>query len=426
MSGRAYDGRPGDARPTVGPGPARFLEALPRLRVYLVVTVLAALVLPVWLRHAGIQQTRNPLAWTFAVVLVLSAGNVELGRWMEGAVHDSPRPHRGLSACVLTAGMLLPPPYLLPVVAVGFGHARWRGLRVPLWRWVALASFMVLAGLAAAAVRRLVMDGQPNLMDGNGGRGLVAVVLAALAFLVVESALLYAGGLLNAEQDAQLRRTLRRPAFHLHEGAVLLMGGLTAAVWDAGAWFMLLLVPVYALAQRSVLNDELRQRVDTDEKTGLLRFETWREMATVEKQRCLERETAWSVVFADLDHFKRYNDTFGHLAGDAALAGIALELRSQLRSRDLVARFGGEEFCVFLPDTPESQAREVGERLRCAIEACELPDTGARCSISLGVVAVEPRDDVPFGDVLSAADRALFRAKTEGRNRVSVQQFRRA
>jgi len=245
-------------------------------------------------------------------------------------------------------------------------------------------------------------------------------------FLLVESALLYAGGLLNAGgEDAKMRKTLRRPGFHLHEGAVLLMGGLSAAVWDAGPWFMLLLVPVYALAQRSVLNDELRQRVDTDEKTGLLRFETWRERATAEQQRCLDRGTAWSVVFADLDHFKRYNDSFGHLAGDAALAATALELRSQLRSRDLVARFGGEEFCVFLPDAPQAQALEVGERLRRAIEECELPDTSARCSISLGVVAVAPGDDVPFVDVLSAADRALFRAKTEGRNRVCVQEFRR-
>jgi diguanylate cyclase (GGDEF)-like protein len=426
VSGAASEGRPGDLRPTVGPGPSRFLEALPRLQAYLVVIVLASLALPVWLRHVGVQETRNPLVWTFAVVLALTAGNVELGRWMEGAVHDSPRPHRGLSACVLTAGMLLPPPYLLGVVALGFGHARWRGLRVPLWRWVSLASFMVLAGLAAAAVRRLLTGHQPNLMHGNGGRGLLAVVLAALAFLAVESALLYAGGVLNGVEDARMRKTLRRPAFHLHEAAVLLMGGLSAAVWDAGAWFMLLLVPVYALAQRSVLNDELRQRVDTDEKTGLLRFETWREMATAEQQRCLERGSAWSVVFADLDHFKRYNDTFGHLAGDAALAATALELRSQLRSRDLVARFGGEEFCVLLPDTPAAKALEVGERLRGAIEDCELPDTGGRCSISIGVVAVEPGDDVPFVDVLSAADRALFRAKTEGRNRVCVQEFGRA
>ena len=146
------------------------------------------------------------------------------------------------------------------------------------------------------------------------------------------------------------------------------MGALSAAVWTAGAWFMLLLVPVYILAQQAALNEPLRERAETDEKTGLLRFESWRSLAVAEQQHCEAKLRSWSVAFADLDHFKLYNDEFGHLAGDAALAAVADVLREQLRSRDVVGRFGGEEFCVLLPDTSAAEALAIAERLCRAVE----------------------------------------------------------
>ena len=106
---------------------------------------------------------------------------------------------------------------------------------------------------------------------------------------------------------------------------------------------MLLLPAVYALAQRAALHEPLRERANVDAKTGLLRFEAWRQMAVGEAARCSARHRPWSLPFADLDHFTKHNDTWGHLAGDAALAAVAEALRSQLRSRDLLGRFGGEE-----------------------------------------------------------------------------------
>jgi diguanylate cyclase (GGDEF)-like protein len=94
-------------------------------------------------------------------------------------------------------------------------------------------------------------------------------------------------------------------------------------------------------------------------------------------------------------------------------------MRGQLRSRDLVGRFGGEEFCAFLPDTSAREARAVGERLVAAVGASVMPESGARATVSVGVVTFEPGAEVEeFVDALTAADRALFRAKLDGRNRV--------
>jgi len=202
------------------------------------------------------------------------------------------------------------------------------------------------------------------------------------------------------------------------------MGALSAAVWTSGAWFLLLLVPVYGLAQRAVMHEPLRERAETDDKTGLLRFESWRSLAVAEQRRCDQQGRGWSLAFADLDRFKVYNDTHGHLAGDAALAAVAAALRGQVRGHDLVGRFGGEEFCVFLPDTAAAEAAVVAERLRSAVADLELPGTGSRSTVSIGMVTCAPGARAPeFIDALTAADRALFTAKMSGRDQVCLRDL---
>ncbi len=390
------------------------------VRCFLLLTVLAALVLPFELRGLGITHTKNSLAATVVVLLVLSAVNVEIGRLVEGGRSLSHRPHKALSAWAFCTALLLPLPYLLPVVALSYAHSRWRGLRLPLWKWVGSASFVTLAAIPAGVVALRINDGDPNWMNDNGGWGLLATVVGAALFLAVETLLFHGIAYLNDAADEEwLRRTLSSRSFYVTEAAVLLMGALSAAVWTAGAWFLLLLVPVYGLAQRAVLHEPLRHRAETDGKTGLLRFESWRALAVAERERCQDKGKPWSVIFADLDHFKVYNDTHGHLAGDSALRAVASALASQLRSSDLVGRFGGEEFCVFLPDTPPDQCAVIAERLRRAVAECELPETGARVTISLGAVTVLPADgEVEFSEALTAADRALMTAKLYGRDRV--------
>jgi diguanylate cyclase (GGDEF)-like protein len=228
----------------------------------------------------------------------------------------------------------------------------------------------------------------------------------------------------HAEEEQWLRRTLAGRSFYATEASVLLMGALSAAVWVGGVWFLVLLVPVYGLAQRAAMHEPLRELAEKDGKTGLLRFESWRRIAVAERQRCQAKGRSWSVAFADLDHVKGYNDNYGHLAGDEALAALAGVLHSELRSRDLVGRFGGEEFCVFLPDTAAAEAALVAERLRRAVAACVLPGTGAHATVSIGVVTIGPRlDGLEFIEVLTAADGALFEAKMSGRDRVCAREL---
>ncbi len=127
-----------------------------------------------------------------------------------------------------------------------------------------------------------------------------------------------------------------------------------------------------------------------------------------------------SVSLVDIDHFKRFNDRFGHAAGDHVLVTVAKLLPSNLRPSDLVARYGGEEFVILFPDTPLDQAMVAAERVRVAVERAQntLPDgtTLPPITISMGVAQLRPGQ--PIGELLTVADLAMYQAKESGRNRV--------
>ncbi|MCB9594173.1 MAG: GGDEF domain-containing protein [Sandaracinaceae bacterium] len=129
-----------------------------------------------------------------------------------------------------------------------------------------------------------------------------------------------------------------------------------------------------------------------------------------------------SVSLIDIDHFKSFNDTYGHAAGDHVLTVVATTLAANLRPTDLVARFGGEEFVIIFPDTEIKLAQIAAERVREAVaaEKLSMPDgTALPCvTISMGVAELEGGESVP--DLLKTADLAMYRAKQAGRNRVMV------
>jgi diguanylate cyclase (GGDEF)-like protein len=126
-----------------------------------------------------------------------------------------------------------------------------------------------------------------------------------------------------------------------------------------------------------------------------------------------------ALVLMDLDEFKRYNDRYGHLAGDSVLRALALVLVQSLRAMDLAARYGGEELAVVLPETDAEPAFQVAERIRVLVSQLPLAP-GARpgeVTISLGVAVAPDHGDTPEG-LLRAADAALYQAKRLGKNRV--------
>jgi diguanylate cyclase (GGDEF)-like protein len=135
-----------------------------------------------------------------------------------------------------------------------------------------------------------------------------------------------------------------------------------------------------------------------------------------EGQRAQRNTKPFVVLMADVDHFKQYNDEFGHPAGDEVLKKVASILKECTRTVDCVARYGGEEFAALLPETDMSGALEVAERMRSRVERAEFP--GRRITLSIGV-AEFPRDGATTQKIVEVADAALYVAKREGRNQVA-------
>ena len=121
----------------------------------------------------------------------------------------------------------------------------------------------------------------------------------------------------------------------------------------------------------------------------------------------------------DIDFFKTYNDKYGHLTGDQILREIAGIIKDNIREIDIIGRYGGEEFCVVLPDTDNGGAGYVAERIRSAVEEATIKayDTTVKATVSLGI-AVYPQDGKEMTELIDKADWALYRAKKQGRNQI--------
>ena len=160
----------------------------------------------------------------------------------------------------------------------------------------------------------------------------------------------------------------------------------------------------------------------TDSLTGLLNHGSWKDLLHLKFHKCQQQQSHATIALIDIDHFKQINDTHGHIVGDAVLRQLSLELRRNLRENDLAGRYGGDEFCVILPQVPLEEAAQVMERMRetfCNYRNPQIPEL--RVSLSIGLADFQPF----FTDAamwLNAADRALYAAKDTGRNRVSVSE----
>jgi len=167
-------------------------------------------------------------------------------------------------------------------------------------------------------------------------------------------------------------------------------------------------------------NTQLEHMVRTDMLTGLynrMRFTEFVEMETARVKRTGENS---SLIFMDLDHFKNVNDNYGHPSGDTVLKWIAGVIKGQLRSTDILARFGGEEFAILLPDTSVEGACKVAEKVRTAIENCSFPGKmeNLKMTASFGVAPLNTDEVNSFQTAYKKADAALYRAKKGGRNRI--------
>lgn len=319
------------------------------------------------------------------------------------------------------------------------------------WGWL-LGNALAIATVTLALVGYRMRSGLPLRAALLAG-GACLVFAAALWFTAVKPHLglaagvvpLYSGLLLAFAVSALLRR--QGLVLIAERASIVLLGffalvqlgaGLTAvASGPEGApeWTARLVVLHYLTLPAAYagvgifmvflvatdLSERMRGLAITDALTGVLNRRGFLDATLRAISQARRSAQPLTLIMADLDHFKRVNDSYGHAAGDRALARFAAHLTSELRQSDLVGRIGGEEFALLLSNTDLEAATQVAERLCQALALATMEIGGARVQLtaSFGVAALSTQDgDVE--DLLERADQGLYRAKEAGRNRVCV------
>ena len=183
---------------------------------------------------------------------------------------------------------------------------------------------------------------------------------------------------------------------------------------------------VHDVTEQKKLEQELERRAHIDYLTGLSNRGYFIELAEREMSRTIRYKHPMSFLMLDIDNFKKINDTYGHKAGDDVLRILAQVCSKTLRSVDISSRLGGEEFAFILPETPQQVALDVAERLRLALSAAQVPIAGGETvlcfTVSIGLTSLNGEKD-SLDDLMSRADKALYRAKNSGKDRVCVAQL---
>jgi diguanylate cyclase (GGDEF)-like protein len=337
-----------------------------------------------------------------------------------------------LSAWWLPVALLLPPAYALIAPALLGLLLYLRVRRGPVYRRVFSTAALGLAGACASILFRWLSPaaGQSSAAGWLSSHGAQEwfvqpqqagiAVCCAVVFGVLNTCLVAVAAYL-AEPDGRLSEMLwdrERMLLDLTETCV---GVLVTIACALSPLLLCVALPPVILLQRSLLHQQLKTAARTDSKTGLLNAAAWQREADTELVRALRTDEPAALLLADVDHFKRVNDTYGHLTGDDVLRGLAGELRQQVRGTDIVGRFGGEEFVILLPRTTAEEALRIAERLRCGVGVIQVPTgettVGVTISVGVAVLGVHGRD---LSELLAAADLALYRAKKTGRDRVCL------
>ncbi|WP_374602326.1 diguanylate cyclase [Arenimonas sp.] len=209
------------------------------------------------------------------------------------------------------------------------------------------------------------------------------------------------------------------------DGSQYPVGALAEVVRDDAGDIEHFVVVLQDVSAQKELEERLRELSATDGLTRIANRRSFDEGLVREWERSIRQGCELSVIMADIDFFKRYNDHYGHVAGDACLQQVAAALKAGVRQGgDLVARYGGEEFAVILPGADAAAALAVAEALRRRVEELALPHVGNEATgvvtISLGVATIRPSHEVAPTTLVEKADQQLYRAKAGGRNRVEA------
>jgi diguanylate cyclase (GGDEF)-like protein len=322
-----------------------------------------------------------------------------------------------MAVLLLSAPMMLITTFLI----ISFEHSARRSETLAIPKYLFELFQTSLVGLTAMAIHMALSGGGTGI--GSGAQGLLAVLVAGLAYEALGATLVY--GLVAAVQGISVREVFVWETVEsnmLPNLAVLAHGALLAWGFQNNAWIMLMGFPSLALLHQSLNYRNIQLRATHDSKTGLLEGGWWRDLAGDALLRARKQQDGnFAILMIDLDYFKHVNDTYGHLMGDAVLHDVAQVLRNTLRRKDLVGRFGGEEFVVALPDCSPEHMHATAVRVREAVENLKIPVAGQdeplQVTASIGCSAIDATVNT-LSELVDRADQGVLAAKAGGRNQV--------
>jgi diguanylate cyclase (GGDEF)-like protein len=391
------------------------LWRLPRWLTVFVLTVIAADLAAIG-AAASLTTFRGHDLVLFAILLACTAIAVEWSR--------RSKEQHGMSMDVqgvweFPVAILLPPLFAL---------TQWRVSRAPLHRRIFSCASISLSYGAVSLTFRGLSHLTAGTTGGEVGRDLrwtVLVTVGAVVMFVMNNAFVLTA-IKGSDPSVSIRgRFLDRESLYNDIAEMCIAVLLTYAV--AGNLFLApAALPVITLLQRSLRHAQLVIDSRADSKTGLLNAATWEHEAAAEVGRAVRSKSALAVALLDIDRFKVINDTYGHLVGDQVIKEIARTLSSMLRDYDLAGRFGGEEFSLLLPQTRAVDAFRIAERVRADIAGLSIIAPGAtggervHVTVSIGVAALDSGSVRKLNELMAAADAALYRAKSGGRDQVQM------
>ena len=324
------------------------------------------------------------------------------------------------SVVFLVAAALLLPPELIVLIPLVQTVPEWLKERYP-WPIQGFnISNYTLDSLAAWGVADLVNRHGQSLIGNAEARFAFAGLAAAVAFVAVNH--VFVAIIMKLGRGHSFRESGLFGVESISVDVVLTILGVSlAAFWNWNPWLIFAALAPLVVVHRSLSVPQLQAEARVDPKTGLYNARYFATTLAAEIARAARFERPMSLIMADLDLLRDINNSYGHLAGDAVLKGIAEIFHAELRHYDVPARFGGEEFSILLPETPPEQAMEIAERIRRAVAEREFEvETAAepiRATVSLGVAGF-PKDGADANELIHQADLAVYRGKLQGRNRV--------
>src|SRR3954449_6763647 len=408
LRGGSVSAVPSSIAPDVHGVPSGSPKLAPRAAAYF---VLIALVTGVAIFPLVSRLGPDSRGWATFVVLAVIAAVAQL------FVVRTPRNQSYHTTIVflIPAAMLLPPE-LVALVGVIQHIPEWLKHR---YAWY-IETFNVCNWTLSMLAAYACFHGVMQLTPGDHVDFALAGFAAAAAIVGVNHLLM--APMLHLARGHSMRESGLFSYQSLSTDVVLAMLGVALAVlWSTNPWLIPFAVAPLLLIHRSLSVPQLQEEARVDAKTGLFNARHFAAALNEELLRAERFERPLSLVMADLDLLRDINNTYGHLAGDAVLQGIAEVFRSHLRHYDVPARFGGEEFAILLPETPPEQAFEIAERIRRTVAAraydVETSSEPIHATVSIGVAGF-PRDGSDANELIHQADLAVYRAKLQGRNRV--------